>query len=92
MIQNLNPISFQNFGTILHSRVTENNSTHKDGLCPAAERTSLTLPHAQIPIRKSVQNVYLYPDPGLCVLSVSHDGETYAHFYLDKTVHLQDGI
>ncbi len=92
MIQNLNPISFQSFGTILHSRLSKNDDSCKAGSNSAAERTSLTLPHAQIPIRRSVENVYLYPDPGLCVLSVSHDGETYAHFYLDKTVHLQDGI
>ncbi len=92
MIQNLNPISFKNFGTILHSRVTaEDEKTHA-GLCPPGARSSLTLPHVQIPIRKTVSNVYLYPDPGLCVLSVSHDGESYAHFYLDKTVQLQDGI
>ena len=92
MIQNLNPISFQNFGTILHSRATIDTSNTPKGLCPVTERASLTLPYSQIPVRKSAENVHLYPDPGLCVLSVSRDGENYAHFYLDKTVCLQDGI
>ena len=84
MIQNLNPISFKNFGTILNSG--------KVAPTPTEERTGLTLPHAQLPIRRTLEHVQLYPDPGLCVLSVSHDGESYAHFYLDKPVALADNI
>ena len=84
MIQNLNPISFKNFGTILNSG--------KVAPTPTEERTGLTLPHAQLPIRRTLEHVQLYPDPGLCVLSVSQDGENYAHFYLDKPVALADNI
>ena len=84
MIQNLNPISFKNFGTILHSSEQKSAS--------AETRTGLTLPHAQIPVRRSTQQVQLYPEPGLCVLSVSHNAENYSHFYLDKPVALVDGV
>ena len=84
MIQNLNPISFKNFGIILHSSELKK--------IPAESKAGLTLPHCQIPVRSCTQKVQLFPDPGLCVLSVSQDAENYAHFYLDKPVELKDGI
>ena len=84
MIQNLNPISFQKYGTILNS---------KSAQIPAPEqRRSLTLRFNQIPVRYCQENVQLFPDPGLCVLSVAFDDEEYVHFYLDKSVCLTNGV
>lgn len=84
MIQNLNPISFQKYGTILNS---------KSAQIPAPEqRRSLTLRFNQIPVRYCQENVQLFPDPGLCVLSVAFDDEEYVHFYLDKSVCLANGV
>ena len=83
MIQNLNPISFKGFGTILHSNNLKNPNDES--------KTGLTLPYCQIPVRLCTQPVQLYPEPGLCVLSVSHNKENYAHFYLDKPVSLESG-
>ncbi len=84
MIQNLNPISFQKFGTIL------NPNSHT--LVPMEERLGLALKREQLPVRKAQENVHLYPQPGLCVLSVAQQGQEYAHFYLDKPVQLKDGL
>ena len=84
MILNLNPVSFQKYGTILH---------HNSPAFVAPEhRIGLALTKQQIPIRLSEQNVQLYPQPGLCVLSVAFGEEDYVHYYLDKSVTLKDGL
>ena len=84
MIQNLNPISFKSYGIILNSSIQKNSDSES--------RLTLTLAQGQIPVRLSQQHVQLFPNPGLCVLSVSRDGENYAHYYLDKPVELENGI
>ena len=84
MIQNLNPVSFQKFGTILHSKHNDPNA--------AETHTSLVLRQTQIPVRQCTEAVHLYPEPGLCVLSVTTDQQEYIHFYLDKPVLLADNV
>lgn len=84
MIQNLNPISFQKYGTILNSKSAQ--------LSNPEDRRSLTLPLTEIPVRSCKSKVQLFPDPGLCVVSVAYENEEYVHFYLDKSVSLHDGV
>lgn len=83
MILNLNPVSFQKYGTILHYKPTD---SAEDG------RSSLTVYDERIPVRQAHDGVKLYPEPGLCVLSVAFENEEYVHFYLDKPVALADGL
>lgn len=83
MIQNLNPISFKNFGVILNSIDRESGS---------AQRSSLAIHNAQIPVRQALEGVCLFPEPGLCVLSVSRDDREFSQFYLDKPVALENGV
>ncbi len=76
MIQNLNQVSFQKFGTIFPER----------GQTPQLLGNLEALPLADIPIRQTQTPTQLYCQQGLAVLSVSRDGNTYWDFYLDRPV------
>ena len=84
MILNLNAISFKKFGIIL------NYTSQK--LADPEERSSLPLNSEHIPVRITCEPVQLFPEPGLCVLSVAIPGEEYMNFYLDKPVSLYKNV
>ena len=84
MILNLNAISFKKFGIIL------NYTSQK--LADPEERSTLPLNSEHIPVRITCEPVQLFPEPGLCVLSVAIPGEEYMNFYLDKPVSLYKNV
>ena len=78
MIRNLNQMNFQGFGTILPERAQSVKSVDKG--------TALELTQENAPVFQAASDTWLSCGSGMSVLSVSHDGENYQHFYLDKTV------
>ena len=86
MIQNLNQMSFQGFGTVLPER------TQVTQIGELGERKSLQLNCGDGPVFCAEDQTYLACVSGNCVLSVSLDGEEYRHFYLDKLVCVKTGV
>ena len=86
MIQNLNQMSFQGFGTVLPER------TQVAQIGELGERKSLQLLCGDGPVFLAEDQTYLACVSGNCVLSVSLDGEDYRHFYLDKLVCVKTGV
>ena len=86
MIRNLNQVSFQGFGTILPERTQMTRAVGK------GTRQSLQLDGGSATVYRAVEEVWLSCGTGMSVLSVSHDGENFQHFYLDKAVCIKSGI
>ena len=86
MIQNLNQVSFQGFGNVPPER------TQSAKLFEKNEAISLHLSQAQTVIYCAKADTWVTFDNGISVLSVSHDGENFQHFYLDKPVCIKEGI
>ena len=80
MIQNLNQMSFQKFGTLLPDR--------NKGASVADDAKKLTLDPLQkeFPLYLAAADTTLQLTGGKSVLSVSNDGESFLHFYFDKPV------
>jgi len=78
MIRNLNQMTFQGFGTILPERAQSNR--------PLDKGTNLELKQGDTPVFRAASETWLSCGSGMSVLSVSADGESFQHFYLDKTV------
>ena len=78
MIRNLNQMTFQGYGTILPERVQTAKTIEKG--------TAVQLQVGEAPVYRSVSETWLSCGSGMSVLSVSQDGESFHHFYLDKTV------
>ena len=86
MIQNLNQVSFQGFGTILPERA------HSAKIGDKGEKRTIQLGCDDSPVFLSEDEVWLTCSQGSCILSVSPDGAEYRHFYLDKLVCIRKGI
>jgi len=86
MIRNLNQVSFQEFGNVLSERSGKSRSREKAAL------RELSLSRSGAQIFKAVSEVRLHSASGLVVLSVSHDGELFRRYYLDKPVEIRPGI
>lgn len=78
MIRNLNQMTFQGFGTILPERAQSGRSLEKG--------TNLELKQGEAPVFRTLSETWLSCGNGMSVLSLSHDGENFRHFYLDKAV------
>ena len=76
MIQNLNPVTFQKFGSLLPDRDKKPY--------PADNTLLLTADMADIPLYRTCADTYLDMVSGKSVLSVSDDGVSFQHFYFDK--------
>lgn len=81
MIQNLNRLSFQPFGTIL-ADMPESQGWMQD----------LTLTADAAPAWKAQVQTYIHCTDGMAVLSISNDREHYCDFYLDKPVSVDAGL
>ena len=83
MIRHLNPEGFRKFGTILADcgAVSGKPNHH-----------SVFLPEGKISCYQTVAPLWLGPESGVIVLSVSTDGTAYEDFYLDKGIQLKGGI
>ena len=86
MIRNLNQVSFQGFGTILPERA------HTAKIVDEGARQTLQLQSGDAPVYRAVSETWLNCSSGMSVLSVSNDGESYHHFYLDKSVCVKSGV
>ena len=86
MIQNLNQVSFQGFGTVLPER-TRTVQQGED-----LEQKIVHLTDGDGPVFCAQEDVLLNCNSGSCVLSVSLDDREYRHFYLDKQVWVRKGI
>ena len=86
MIQNLNQVSFQGFGTVLpeRSRAVQPGED--------VEQKTVHLTCGDGPVFCAQEDVLLNCDSGSCVLSVSQDDRTYQHYYLDKQVRVRSGV
>ena len=86
MIQNLNQVNFQGFGTVFPERM-QNTKDSQVGECKIVH-----LACGDGPIFYGEADVNLSCGDGSSVLSVSHDGENYRHYYLDKMVSIRGGV
>ncbi|MBQ9148055.1 MAG: helix-turn-helix domain-containing protein [Oscillospiraceae bacterium] len=86
MIQNLNQVTFQGYGTILPERA------HTPKIGDKGARKTLRLEPGDAPVYQAVSDVWLTCGTGMSVLAVSVDGETYRNYYLDKLVCVKSGI
>ncbi len=84
MIQNLNRLSFQPFGTIL-PEIPEQGDWEQPW-------KSVPLTADTVPAWKAVSDTWLSCESGMAVLSISDDGEHYRDFYMDKSVKVRGGI
>ena len=86
MIRNLNQVTFQGFGTVPPER------SQSAKLFEKSEAVSLNLSQENTIIYSAKADTWVTFDSGISVLSVSHDGENYQHFYLDKPVCVKTGV
>ena len=84
MIQNLNRLSFQPYGTL-----SPEPPDCKDWAQPWND---LNLTTGSAPTWQAVEDILLFCDAGMAVLSVSLDGAVYNDFYLDKSVTIKPGV
>ena len=85
MIRNLNPMTFQGFGSILPERAQSTKTIDKG--------TALELKQqVEAPVYRAASDTWLSCGNGMSVLSVSKDGENYQYFYLDKTACVKSQI
>ena len=85
MIQNLNQVNFQGFGTVLPERAQTVASVPKNAV-------QIKLPQAEAAVYRTKADTLLGCSGNMCVLSVSKDGENYQHYYLDKSVSIRPGV
>ena len=86
MIQNLNQVSFQGFGTILPERA------HSVKIGDKGEKRTIHLGCDDSPVFCAEDDVWLACGQGSSILAVSADGGEYRHFYLDKLVCVKKGV
>ena len=86
MIQNLNQVSFQGYGTILPERIQSSKIGDK------GERCIVHLECGDGKVFFAEEEVWLACCDGTSVLSVSHDDQEYCHYYLDKLVCVKKGV
>ncbi len=86
MVRNLNQMTFQGFGTVPPERSQGITYIEKS----TAAVWTLTEPEGVVFRAKS--DTWVTFGSGMSVLSVSKDGETFQHYYLDKPVCIRPGI
>jgi len=83
VIQDLNPMSFHAFGTIL---------PEKEQKQPRANHLAISLSAGHTMVYQTAADTWLGGASEQTVLSVSLDNQTYCDFYLDKAVQLRPGV
>ena len=86
MIRQLNPITFQDFGTILPERPDSTDTAQRQGL------QQLKLTQGTLPVYQADSETWLYSRSGMTVLAVRRNGDDFYHFYLDKPILLRAGV
>ncbi len=87
MIRNLNPMTFQDYGTILPEKP---DSTELSG--KGSHYESLHLTRDRLPVYRAAADTWLYSRSGMTVLAVRQEQEEFRHFYLDKPVCVRAGV
>ena len=80
MIQNLNQVSFQEYGHLVSDRNKRTQSTD------TSSKLLLNPDQRDIPLFRANADTCLHLSSGKSVLSVSNDSESFQHFYFDKPV------
>ena len=86
MIRNLNQVTFQGFGIVPPERSQDARNIDKS----AAVTVKLTETESVVYLAQT--DTWVACNSGTSVLSVSREGETYQHYYLDKTVCIKAGV
>ena len=86
MIQHLNPMTFQEYGTILPERP---DSAEPAGKGDFLRKVSLN--QGDLPVYRSLSDTWLYSPKAMTVLAI-RNGEQYSHYYLDKPVSLRPDV
>lgn len=86
MIRHLNPITFQEYGSLLPERPDSAEPVGK-GSCVRR----LCLSQEELPVYHTQADTWLYCPSAMTVLAIYDRGE-YRHFYLDKPVTLHEGV
>ena len=86
MIRNLNPVAFQGFGTVPLVKAQGTKTFDKNAA------VIYSLPETQALICRAMSDTWVAKGTGMSILSVSHDGESFQHFYLDKPACIQKGV
>ena len=86
MIRNLNQMTFQGFGTVPPER--------SQGVVYIDKSTAavLELSGPEGTVCRAKADTWVTFGGGMSVLSVSRDGESYKHYYLDKPVCIREGV
>jgi len=84
MIRNLNQMTFQGFGNTLPERAQAMKNLDKG--------VPFALTAGDADVFHAVSETRISCGSGTSVLSVSHDGAAFLHFYLDKTVCVKSGV
>ena len=87
MIRHLNPMTFQEFGTILPERA---DSAEPAGKGDHVRRLGLSL--GDVTLYRTCCDTWLCGQGAMTVLAVSSGQEGFHHFYLDKPVSLKEGV
>ena len=86
MIQNLNPITFRDFGAVLPERKTVRTGSE------SGNTLQLRMQDEEAVVYRAAAQTHLCLGSGMSVLSVSVDGASFQNFYLDKPVSVRPGI
>ena len=86
MIQNLNQVTFQAFGSVISERAQAAQRVSKNAT------SALQLIPGDVTVYRTEADTWVNCGTGSIVLSVSTDGESFHHFYLDKPACIRRGI
>ena len=86
MIRNLNQVTFQGFGTVPPERTQSAKNFDK------SNAVTVKLSQAETALCRTRSETWVTCGSGMSVLSVSHDGENYQHYYLDKLVCIKQDV
>ena len=84
MIRNLIQLNFKGFGTVSPERPTAD--------ADSSPKCQLSATRENAPVYRAPCSTWLYCGGVSTVWSVSADGETFQHYYLDKTLCLNKGV
>ena len=86
MIQNLNQVTFQQFGSVVSERAYAAHQVSKTS-APVVQ-----LVPGDVTVCRTTSDTWISCGSGISVLSVSTDGEVFHNFYLDKPACLRKGV
>ena len=86
MIQNLNQLTFQDYGTVVSGRAQAAQQVS------TSSAPMLQLVPGDVTVCKAMSDTWINCGTGVSVLSVSTDGEHFRDFYLDKPACIRKGV